>query len=91
MPSKREGTRRVTFFIPDETYDEMRDYISTNYSAGDSYGARSRVISNALSCYFAGHEVKMDYTTAEIIDRTIEEHKETLDELSDVKEDMKNA
>ena len=97
MPSKREGTRRVTFFIPDKTYESMQNYISMNYSAADSYGSRSAVASAAISCFCANMNNKTscgidtNLVDGEMIKRVTEEHKETLDELSDVKEDMKNV
>ncbi len=102
MPNKRKGTRGVSFFIPDEKYELLENYISNNYTPEERYGARSEVITNAVSCFCSNMNNKascgmdagaftinsINEPIGPIIDRIIKEHKETLDKLTD--EEVKN-
>jgi hypothetical protein len=49
MPTKRDGTRQVSFFLPDEDYQKLQDFISTNYTPEKRYGARSEVLTGMVS------------------------------------------
>ena len=51
MPEKRSGTHRINVFLTDDAYQNFTNYISTNYSAADSYGVKSEVANAAISCY----------------------------------------
>lgn len=51
MPTKRGGTRQVSFFLPDEEYQKLQDYIAVNYAPNERYGARSEVLTNAVASY----------------------------------------
>lgn len=53
MPEKRSGTHRINVFLTDDTYQNFTNYISTNYSAADSYGVKSEVANAAISCFCA--------------------------------------
>lgn len=55
MPNKREETKRMTFFIPKDVAEDLNVYLNANYTAGDSYGARSAVITNAVVSYISSN------------------------------------
>ena len=89
MPEKRSGTHRVTTFLPDNVYENMNNYIATYYTADNAYGARSEVISSAVSCFCSNMNnrsscgVDINHVDEASIRRLIEKHKDTLDKLGD--------
>jgi hypothetical protein len=132
MPEKRKETERFTFYLSKPTAAALNNYVSTNYTMPDSYGAYSQTADAAISCFCAnmnnsascgsdpnllsdtevnkflenftenitkelgleeeaayesdmrgGEEYINDKEFKEVLDRVMEEHKETLDKLSD--------
>lgn len=77
MPSKRKETERVTFFIPKDVKKQLDNYVASNYSMNDSYGAYSNVATQAISYFCSTVDMKtgglynMDNVNLNVLDGII--------------------